>query len=68
MNKWVREVREKGNEMKIGYGRAKIKGIWRSWESIKIEIEIEKERRKEREEEEEGGIEERKEVGGEDRE
>lgn len=53
--------------MKIGYGRAKIKGIWKSWESVKMEIDLEKEKGMEKEEEEIGERGEGEEARSEDR-
>lgn len=44
MNRWVREKREKGFQVKIGLGRIRIGGIWRAWSDI--EREEEKDRRK----------------------
>jgi len=49
INKWAKEQRGKGLDIKVGIGRVRVKGIWRGWE------EIEKEGlRRERERTEEG--------------
>ena len=45
IKRWGREQKEKGVQVKIGFGRVKIGDIWRPWE----EIEREEERREERE-------------------
>jgi len=34
INKWVKEQRGKGLEVKAGIGRVRVKGIWRSWKDI----------------------------------
>lgn len=39
ISKWAKEEREKGSEVKVGYARAKIGGIWKKWEDIKKELE-----------------------------
>lgn len=44
INKWVREKRARGEDVKVGYGKVKIKGIWKNW------LEIMKEEDREREE------------------
>lgn len=31
MNKWVRKMRERGEEGKVGRGRVKIGGVWKRW-------------------------------------
>ncbi|XP_020298178.1 golgin subfamily A member 6-like protein 22 [Pseudomyrmex gracilis] len=40
--KWVKEKREKGEEMKIGTGKVKIQGKWRQWRDIQREMGTEK--------------------------
>lgn len=45
INKWVKEKKSKGEEVKIGIGKVKIKGLWKFWS----DIEKEEERREERE-------------------
>jgi len=37
INKWVKEQKGKGLEVKIGVGRIRIKGVWRSWTDIEKE-------------------------------
>lgn len=34
INRWAREQRGKGEEVKIGVGRVKVRGIWRKWEEM----------------------------------
>lgn len=34
INKWVKEKRAKGEDIKVGYGKVKIKGIWKNWLEI----------------------------------
>ncbi|XP_020295824.1 golgin subfamily A member 6-like protein 22 [Pseudomyrmex gracilis] len=48
--KWVKEKREKGEEVKIGTGKVKIQGKWRQWRDIQREMETEKRREEERKE------------------
>lgn len=57
MNRWAREKREKGFQVKIGLGRIRIGGIWRAWSDI--EREEEKDRRNGGGDEEIGGKEKR---------
>lgn len=57
MNRWAREKREKGFQVKIGLGRIRIGGIWRAWSDI--EREEEKDRRNGEGDEEIGGKEKR---------
>lgn len=33
--KWAEERRAKGEEIKVGFGRVKVKGIWENWSEIK---------------------------------
>jgi len=37
INKWVKEQKGKGLEVKIGIGRVRIKGVWRSWADMEME-------------------------------
>lgn len=46
--RWVKEKREKGEEVKVGVGKIQIKGMWKRWEVIEKEME-ENERTKTRE-------------------
>lgn len=46
IHKWVKEEREKGRDVKVGYARVRIGGNWRKWEEVEREIEA---RRKENE-------------------
>jgi len=39
INKWVKEQREKGKEVRSGLARVKIEGKWRRWEEIEEELE-----------------------------
>jgi len=48
INKWAKVQKEKGIEVKIGIGRAKIKGKWRYWTEILKEKEIGEGRENER--------------------
>lgn len=34
INKWAREQRRKGEEIKVGVGRVRVRGVWRKWEKI----------------------------------
>jgi len=50
ISKWSREMRNKGNEIKIGFGKVRVNGVWRYWRDIEKEagnekIEKESERR-----------------------
>lgn len=49
INIWAKEEREKGKEVKIGYARVRIGGVWRKWEDVEKELEVN--RRKGEEEE-----------------
>lgn len=37
INKWAKERKGKGEDIKVGYGRVKVGGIWKNWEEIKKE-------------------------------
>jgi len=37
INKWAKEQKEKGLEVKIGIGRVRVKGVWRTWAEIEKE-------------------------------
>jgi len=37
INRWVKEQKGKGLEVKIGVGRVRVKGIWRTWADIERE-------------------------------
>jgi len=37
INKWAKEQRVKGLDIKVGIGRVRVKGIWREWEDIERE-------------------------------
>jgi len=37
INKWAKEQRGKGLDIKVGIGRVRVKGIWRGWEEIEKE-------------------------------
>lgn len=37
INRWAKEQREKREEVNIGYGRVKIRGIWKNWLDINQE-------------------------------
>lgn len=39
INRWVKERKEKGLEVKARLGRVRIKGIWRLWSEVKREEE-----------------------------
>lgn len=43
-----RNEKEKGEEVKIGIGKARIRGIWRQWRDIEKEIREEKIKKRER--------------------
>lgn len=59
MNRWAKDQREKGKDIRIGFGRVKIDGMWKSWTEISQREEQERERiGKEKEKKKE------KEVGG----
>ncbi|XP_020298886.1 golgin subfamily A member 6-like protein 22 [Pseudomyrmex gracilis] len=45
--KWVKEKREKGEEVKIGTGKVKIQGKWRQWRDIQREMGTDKRREEE---------------------
>lgn len=34
MYKWAKEKRSKGEDVKVGYARVRIKGIWKPWAEI----------------------------------
>jgi len=38
INKWVKEQREKGKEVRSGLARVRIEGKWRRWEKIEEEL------------------------------
>jgi len=38
ISKWSREMRNKGNEVKIGFGKVRVNGVWRYWREIENEI------------------------------
>lgn len=44
---WVKDRKARGEDVKIGLKRVRIKGIWRSWEEIEKGEEKEREERKE---------------------
>jgi len=37
INKWAKEQRGRGLDIKVGIGRVRVKGIWRGWEDIERE-------------------------------
>jgi hypothetical protein len=39
INRWAKEQRDKGRNVKVGTGRVRIEGIWRAWSDIEIEEE-----------------------------
>ncbi|XP_020296584.1 histone-lysine N-methyltransferase, H3 lysine-79 specific-like [Pseudomyrmex gracilis] len=47
IHRWAKEKREKGEEVKIGTRKVKIKGNWRQWRDIQREMEAGKRREKE---------------------
>lgn len=47
ITRWAKGQRAKGEEIKVGFGRIRIKGRWKSWAKIKQEEEKEKIKRKE---------------------
>lgn len=52
MRKWANEKRSKGEDIKVGYARVRIKGIWKAWTEIEKDMrkeEVEKERQDENE-------------------
>jgi len=53
INRWVREQKVKGLEVKIGIGRVRVKGVWRAWAEIEREG-LAEERGEERREERDG--------------
>lgn len=54
ITRWAKEQKAKGEEVKVGLGRIRIKGRWKSWAEIKQEKEKEKTKRKELSESREG--------------
>jgi len=57
INKWAKEQKGKGLEVKIGEGRVRVKGIWKAWADIEKEnIGTEKEEEKKRKDKEESTI------------
>lgn len=46
INRWAKEQRGEGIEIKIGFGRVKVKGIRKNWTEINQEAETEEEKRK----------------------
>jgi len=55
INKWAKEQKGKGLEVKIGVGRVRVKEIWRAWVEIEKEglgIEREEEERKSKDKDE----------------
>lgn len=53
INRWAKEQRGRGREIKVGKGRVKVEGRWKKWEEIKQK---EGKEREEKEEREKGGI------------
>ena len=43
INKWVKAQKNKGEDIKIEYGRVKLRGIWKTWAEIGEEEKREKE-------------------------
>lgn len=46
ITKWAKERRAKGEEIKVGFGRVKVKGIWENWSEIKQALSKEEEKEK----------------------
>jgi len=42
ISKWFREMRNKGNEVKIGFGKVRVNGLWRYWRDVEKEAGNEK--------------------------
>lgn len=38
IGRWVKEQRNKGEDVKAGYARVRIKGVWKSWEDIERDL------------------------------
>lgn len=37
MNRWAREKRTAGGDVKVGFGRVRVAGVWKAWEEIERE-------------------------------
>lgn len=44
INKWAWEERNKGKEVKVGYRRVRVEGVWKKWEEIDKVLEKERDR------------------------
>ncbi|XP_070163512.1 golgin subfamily A member 6-like protein 22 [Polyergus mexicanus] len=38
IGRWVKEQRSKGEDVKAGYARVRIKGVWKTWEDIERDL------------------------------
>jgi len=61
INRWVKEQRRKGMDVKVGIGRVRVKGIWWAWGDVERE---ELRREGERKEDEKEGREDREGAAG----
>lgn len=40
INRWVKQQKDKGEEINVGLGRVKVKGAWMFWAEIEKEKEV----------------------------